>query len=211
MSLHTLRRRKPSSCTTLTLNCHWGRAATGKKISCIYARKVTSIVSNCFRPCSLWPARLLCQGGSSGKNTAVYWPILVAIPSGALYFLLPYPLTPLSNWCYQNPATQRAASPPHLALTMANPSPPGQPQEQTPVDDPHAEVEIKPQLKLRGSVAGKKTQHLPTSCTSCRLNPHNKLGRLCVYGIHKRTLRPPTKENALVLIAVDTGGKNTQE
>ena len=28
----------------------------------------------------LWPARLLCQGGSPGKNTGVYWPILVAIP-----------------------------------------------------------------------------------------------------------------------------------
>ena len=31
--------------------------------------------------------------------------------------------------------------------------PPGQAQEQTPVHDPHAEVEIKPQLKPRGSVA----------------------------------------------------------
>ena len=49
--------------------------------------------------------------------------------------------------------TQAAAPPPHLALTGANPSPPGQPQEQTLVDDPHAEVEIKPQLKPRGSVA----------------------------------------------------------
>jgi len=29
----------------------------------------------------------------------------------------------------------------------------GQPQEQTPVDNPHVEVEIKPQLKPRGSVA----------------------------------------------------------
>ena len=48
--------------------------------------------------------------------------------------------------------TQAAAPPPHLALTGANPSPPGQPQEQTPVDDPHVEVEIKPQLKLKGSV-----------------------------------------------------------
>ena len=37
--------------------------------------------------------------------------------------------------------------------TEANPSPPGQPQEQTPVDDPHAEVDIKPQVKPRGSVA----------------------------------------------------------
>ena len=28
----------------------------------------------------LWPASLLCQGGSPGKNTGAYWPILVAIP-----------------------------------------------------------------------------------------------------------------------------------
>ena len=57
----------------------------------------------------------------------------------------------------------------------------------------------------------KKTQNLPSSCTSCRLNPHDQLGRLCVYGIYKRTLRAPAKENTLVLIAVDIGGKNTQE
>ena len=57
----------------------------------------------------------------------------------------------------------------------------------------------------------KKTQNLPTSCTSCRLNPLNQLGRLCVYAIYKRSLRAPTKENALVLIAVDTGVKNTEE
>jgi len=53
----------------------------------------------------------------------------------------------------RTPETQAAAPPPHLALTGPNPSPPGQPQEQTPVDDPHVEVEIKPQLKTRGSVA----------------------------------------------------------
>jgi len=40
-----------------------------------------------------------------------------------------------------------------LALIVANPSPPGQHQEQTPMDNPHAQVEIKPQLKPRGSVA----------------------------------------------------------
>ena len=44
--------------------------------------------------------------------------------------------------------------------------PPGQAQEQTPVDDPHAEgrLEIKPQLKPRGIVAKeedpKPSQHL---------------------------------------------------
>ena len=52
----------------------------------------------------------------------------------------------------RTPKTQAAAPPPYLALTEANPSPPGQLQEQTPVDDPHAEVEIKPQLKPRGNV-----------------------------------------------------------
>ena len=52
-----------------------------------------------------------------------------------------------------DPVTQGAAPPPHLALTRADPSPPGQPQEQFPVDDPHAEVEIKPQLKPGVSVA----------------------------------------------------------
>jgi len=57
----------------------------------------------------------------------------------------------------------------------------------------------------------KDTQNLPTSYTSCRLNPHNQLSRLCVYGIYKRPLRVPTKENTLALIAVDIGGKNTQE
>ena len=38
-----------------------------------------------------------------------------------------------------------------------------------------------------------------------------QLGRLSVYGIYKRTLRAPTKENTLALIAVDIGGKNTHE
>jgi len=46
---------------------------------------------------------------------------------------------------------------------------------------------------------------------NCRLNPHDQLGRLCVYRIYKRPLRASTKENALALIAVDIGGKNTWE
>ena len=79
------------------------------------------------------------------------------------------------------------------------------------MDDPHAEVEIKPQLKPKGSVAKEEDSKLPTSCISCRLNPHDQLGRLCVYGIYKRSLRAPTKVNALVLIAVDMGSMNTQE
>ena len=61
-------------------------------------------------------------------------------------------------------------------------------------------------MKLR-----KKTQDLPTSCRSYRLNPHDQLGRLCDYRIYKRTLRAPTKENTQVPIAVNIGGKGTQE
>ena len=78
------------------------------------------------------------------------------------------------------------------------------------MDGPHIEVEIKPQLNLRAVWLRKKTKNLPTSCTSCRLNPHDQVSRLYVYGIYIRALRAPTKENALALIAVDFGGKNTQ-
>ena len=66
-------------------------------------------------------------------------------------------------------------------------------------------------MKLRGSAAKEEDPDLPTSCAGCRLNPHDKLGRLCVYGIYERTLSAPTEENALVLLAVDVGGKNMQE
>ena len=57
----------------------------------------------------------------------------------------------------------------------------------------------------------KKTPNLPTICRSCRWNPHDQSGRLCVCGIYERPLRAPAEENTLVLIAVGAGGKNTQE
>ena len=52
----------------------------------------------------------------------------------------------------KTPATQ-AAAPLQLILTGADPSLPGEPQEQTYMDSWHAEMEIKPQLIPRGSVA----------------------------------------------------------
>ena len=79
------------------------------------------------------------------------------------------------------------------------------------MDDPNAVVEIKPQLKTRSSMAKQEDPKPSHQLYKCRLNPQNKLGRFCVYGIYKRTLRAPTKENALVLIAVDIAGKNRQE
>ena len=78
------------------------------------------------------------------------------------------------------------------------------------MDDPHAEVEIKPQSKPRGSVA-KKEDPKPSHQLYKLQIKSNQLDRLCVYGIYKRSLRAPTKENTLVLTAVDIGGKNTQE
>ena len=78
------------------------------------------------------------------------------------------------------------------------------------MDDPHAEVDIKPQVKARGSVAKEEDPNLPASCRSSRLNPHDHLGRLCVCGRYKGH-RAPAKENTLVLIAGDIGGNNTEE
>ena len=138
-----------------------------------------------------------------------YWSILANTGCHTLLELyvscLPSCQLPWVPGAAKTPATQAVAPP------GAKPSPLGQPQKQSPGDNPHAEVEIKPQLKPRAVWLKKKTQNLPTSCKSSRLNPHDQLGRLCVYGIYKRTLKAPTKENALVLLAVDIGGKNTQE
>ena len=97
-----------------------------------------------------------------------------------------------------------------MALTGANSSPPGQPQEQAPVDDPYVEVEIKPQLKPRGSVSKEEDPKPSHQLYKLKIK-YNQLGRFCVYGIYKRSLRAPTKENTLVLIAVDIGGKNTEK
>ena len=57
----------------------------------------------------------------------------------------------------------------------------------------------------------KRTKTFPTRCKRYRLNPHDQLGRRCMYGIYKTMMSAPTKENALALAAVDTGGKSAQE
>ena len=140
----------PPSRSTLT-----GAELPRAKKSCIYACRVPLVVSDSLRPCRLWPASHLCQTGGFLQARILecigqYW---LPYPSRTLYFLLPWPPTPLSTWCCQNlchPSSCTTSTPgPH----GANPSPPGQPQEQTPGDDPYAEVEIKPHLKSRGSVA----------------------------------------------------------
>ena len=160
MSLHTWHHqgpRKLSSCITFMLNAHWEGAATDKrkKKSCIYACRVASVLSDSLEPCRLWPARLLCQGGRFSRQG--YWSVLA---NTGCYTLLEHSISyypshqpPWVPGAARTPGTEAAAPSPHLALTGENSSPTGQPQEQTPVCDPDAEVEIKPQLKPRGSVA----------------------------------------------------------
>ena len=53
---------------------------------------------------------------------------------------------------------QTAMTSPCPVLTGADLSPPGQPQEQIPMDDPHAEVRIKTQLSSRGRMAKEEDQ-----------------------------------------------------
>ena len=78
------------------------------------------------------------------------------------------------------------------------------------MDNLHAEVEIKPQLKPRGNAAKEedpKPSHQLYKLQIKSIQSSRQTG----YAIYKRTLRAPTKGIALVLIAVDIGGKNTQE
>ena len=106
--------------------------------------------------------------------------------------------------------TQAAIPPPHLALTEANPSPSGKLQKQTPVlrTNPHVEVEVKP-LKPRGSVANVEDPKPSHPLYELQIKSTQSTRQtLCLY---KRSLRAPTKEKALALIAVDFRGKNTQE
>ena len=78
------------------------------------------------------------------------------------------------------------------------------------MDDPHVEVEIKPQLKPRGSVAKEEDPKSSHQLYKLQIKS-TQLSRPCVYGIYKWSLRAPSKENALVLIDVNIGGKNTQK
>ena len=79
------------------------------------------------------------------------------------------------------------------------------------MDDPHAEVGIKPQLKPKGSVAEEEDPKPSHQLYKLQIKSTRSLGRLCVYGMYKWSLSTPTKENSVVLITVDIGGKNIQE
>ena len=192
----------PRSQRQCLIRCHshGARAAAGRG-PWVSVRRAASGKASSGRPRRLWPASLLCQGerglqASILERTGQSW---LPSPSRTLYFLLPEPPTPPRAWCCLSPCDPSSCPTSTPGLTGANPSPPGQPQGQTPVDDTHAEVEIKPQLRPRGSVSEEEDPKPSHHYASCRLNPHNQLGRLCIQGRYERSLRALTKENALVL------------
>ena len=146
--------RSPQGKQLCSLHTHPspGQSCHGEKKSCVYACGVASVVLTLCDPVDwglpgfsirgILQARIL---GRMGQHWSPY-------PSRALYFLLPWPPTPpvpdaartlqpkqlhhLHAWPHRGrPKSSRAAS-------GANPS-----------GRPHTEVEIKAQLKPRGSVA----------------------------------------------------------
>ena len=67
-SLHSRQLHQFHTQPSLGQSCH------RQKMSCIYALKIASVVSNYLWPSELWPARLLCQGGRFSRQE--YWSIL---------------------------------------------------------------------------------------------------------------------------------------
>ena len=102
-----------------------GQSCHRQNKSCIYAHRITSVVSDSLRPCRLWPSRLLCQ--ERGLSRLEYWSVLANTGCHTLleHYISCCPSRQLPRvlGAARTPATQAAAPPPHLALTWANPSP----------------------------------------------------------------------------------------
>ena len=103
-----------------------------------------------------------------GFSRQEYWSVLANTGCHILLehyiFCCPSHQLPWVPGASRTPATQAAVHLHNWPSLGQNPNPPGQPQEQTPVDDSCAEVQIKPQLKPRGNVAkeedSKPSDHL---------------------------------------------------
>ena len=64
------------------------------------------------------------------------------------------------------------------------------------MDDPHAEVEVIPQLKPRGSMAKEEDPKPSHQLYSYRLNPHDQLGRLSMEYVKDHRELPPKKHTS---------------
>ena len=100
-----------------------------------------------------------------GFSRQEYWSILAKYPLEHCISCCPSCQPPWVPGAARTPATQAAAPSPHLALTGANPNPPGQPQEQTPGSDPHVEVEKKKTtIETQGECGwGRRPQTFPAA------------------------------------------------
>ena len=79
------------------------------------------------------------------------------------------------------------------------------------MDDPHAEVEVKPQLKPRGSVAEEEDPNLSQQLCKLWIKSARSTKADSVSMHYIQGHRAPTKENTLALITTDVVGKNTQQ
>ena len=157
MSLHTWLHQgpcKPSSCATFTLNPHWGRAATGKKI---LGSMRTGSLQSCPTLCNpvdcglpdfsfregLLQARLLEWTGQYG----------LPYPSRALYFLLPSLSASLSTWCCQNLCDPTSCTTSTSGPHRGKPKPSGKPQELNPNGQLTCRGGNKTTIETWGSVA----------------------------------------------------------
>ena len=121
-----------------------------------YMQKDLLLCAGSLQSClfvTLWA--VACQASLSGWfSRQEYWSVLANTGCHTLLehciSYCPRHQLPRVPGAARTPATQAAAPPPCLAFTGADSSSPGRPQEQIPGDDPHAEVEIRPQMKPRG-------------------------------------------------------------
>ena len=154
MSLHTWGRQRADvptftfnscqgSCAIFTFNSHWGKSRHRQIVLllCVQGRfgSVQLFATLQTNACQI----SLSERGSSRQEYWRYWPILVAIPFQSTIFSAALATNSPEYLVWPEPL-----QPKQLHHLHTWPS-----QEQTPVDGPHAEVEIKPQLKPRGSVA----------------------------------------------------------
>ena len=80
------------------------------------------------------------------------------------------------------------------------------------MDSLHAEMEIKPQLKPRGTVTKEEDPKPSHQLYKLQIKSTRSTRQtVSLEYIKGPTKETPTKENTLALIAVDIGGKNTQE
>ena len=220
-------RGSPCPCTLGTARVPTSQAAVAPSCSAFtgaelpQAKKVLYLCTQGHFSCvwTLWspvdcglPGFPVREGGSPSKNTGAYWPVLVAITFKSTIFSAALAANPLSTWCCQNPCDPSSCTTSTPGPHRGKPKPSRATSGANPAEQPTHRGEKKITIETQGQCGWeRRPKTFPPAIKAGRLNPHDQRGRLCVYGIYKSSLRAPTKENTLVLIAVDIGGKNAQE